>query len=321
MRYQKTFFLVISFFLLGFPVLAQEIDVSAVVPSVLPVCGDGNCDSEETCSNCPQDCGICEEVEGVVISLPPQAFLETKITFKGKAYLNADVFLLKNGEIVSSAKAKNNAKFEISLSNISPKIYNFGIWTKDNENRRSITRTFNVKIIPNRTIIINDIFIPPSIATDKIEVEKNDLLKIFGQSVPVAKISIFVKSEKSKIEIVKKTSVNEKGAWFYNFNTEGIDYGDYFVQAQAKHKKDISPLSQAIFFKISDIDKYRSEFAIFKGDLNSDGKVNIVDFSIIVYWYKRQLSPKILEIERKNLNNDGKIDLIDFSIIAYYWTG
>ena len=27
--------------------------------SVEPVCGDGTCDSDETCSNCPGDCGVC----------------------------------------------------------------------------------------------------------------------------------------------------------------------------------------------------------------------------------------------------------------------
>ena len=53
-----------------------------------------------------------------------------------------------------------------------------------------------------------------------------------------------------------------------------------------------------------------------KGDLNNDKKVNLVDFSIEAYWYKKKNPPANVD-----LNHDGKVDLIDFSIMAYYWTG
>jgi hypothetical protein len=34
----------------------------------LPVCGDGNCDASESCSECAADCGICPSVQSVVQS-------------------------------------------------------------------------------------------------------------------------------------------------------------------------------------------------------------------------------------------------------------
>jgi hypothetical protein len=51
-------------------------------------------------------------------------------------------------------------------------------------------------------------------------------------------------------------------------------------------------------------------------DLNSDCKVNLVDFSILKYWNKKKNPPV-----RVDLNKDRKIDIVDFSIMAYYWTG
>jgi len=54
-----------------------------------------------------------------------------------------------------------------------------------------------------------------------------------------------------------------------------------------------------------------------KGDLNSDGKVNLVDFSIAAYWYGRVFLPAA---KASDLNSDGKVDLADFSIMAYYWS-
>ena len=53
-----------------------------------------------------------------------------------------------------------------------------------------------------------------------------------------------------------------------------------------------------------------------KGDLSGDNKVNLIDFSILAYWYKR---PQPLA--KNDLNADGKVDLIDFSIMAFHWTG
>jgi len=50
-------------------------------------------------------------------------------------------------------------------------------------------------------------------------------------------------------------------------------------------------------------------------DLNCDGRINIVDFSILLYWFNR-LSPPY----RVDFNKDGLVDIIDFSIMAFYWT-
>jgi hypothetical protein len=51
-------------------------------------------------------------------------------------------------------------------------------------------------------------------------------------------------------------------------------------------------------------------------DLNTDDKVNIIDFSIMAYWYNRKNPPKSVDF-----NHDGVFNLADFSILAYYWTG
>jgi hypothetical protein len=52
------------------------------------------------------------------------------------------------------------------------------------------------------------------------------------------------------------------------------------------------------------------------GDIDNDNHVDLVDFSIMAYWYGRSGFPAAYD-----LNGDGKIDLADFSIMAYYWTG
>ena len=49
-------------------------------------------------------------------------------------------------------------------------------------------------------------------------------------------------------------------------------------------------------------------------DLNCDGYVDIIDFSIMYYWFDKKDPPA-----RIDLAKDGKVDLADFSVMAYYW--
>ncbi len=50
-------------------------------------------------------------------------------------------------------------------------------------------------------------------------------------------------------------------------------------------------------------------------DLNCDGRVDIYDFSILLYYLKNQGSFEAIH----DLKPDGKIDLSDISIMFYYW--
>jgi uncharacterized membrane protein YgcG len=51
-------------------------------------------------------------------------------------------------------------------------------------------------------------------------------------------------------------------------------------------------------------------------DFNGDNRVDIVDFSIMLYYYGRSDTAAL----RYDLNHDGVVDLPDVSILMYYWT-
>ncbi len=48
-------------------------------------------------------------------------------------------------------------------------------------------------------------------------------------------------------------------------------------------------------------------------DFNCDGKVNVQDLSMMLYWWDKPREPY-------DLNRDGAIDIQDISILMYYWT-
>ena len=83
----------------------------------------------------------------------------------------------------------------------------------------------------------------------------------------------------------------------------------------------ISGFGRVISFTVGTKNVVKTTEIKLKGDLNGDNKVNLIDFSITAFWYKRVLSANFLVKETEALNGDGKVDLVDFSIMAFFWTG
>ncbi|MCX6702938.1 MAG: hypothetical protein NTW60_03680, partial [Candidatus Wolfebacteria bacterium] len=242
------------------------------------------------------------------------------VIFSGKAYPLSDVTLIKDAQVVAETKAGPDANFQISLSGISAGTYSFGVWAEDSMGLRSITYTFSVSVTSGVTTNVSGIFMPPTITTDKSEVKKGDLVNILGRSAPQAEISVYVNSDQ---ELLKKTLADASGAWLYKLDTDELDSGDHSARSRGYVSGDISVFSQLMFFKVGTKNVAAASLTKCpaKGDINNDCKVNLIDFSIAAYWWKRPLSQAFVSLEKLKLNSDGNLDLVDFSIMAYYWSG
>ncbi|MDD3491365.1 MAG: hypothetical protein PHG13_00075 [Candidatus Pacebacteria bacterium] len=243
---------------------------------------------------------------------------ETRINFTGKAYPKSTVTLLKDAQVAATVMAGSDANFTLSLSGISAGNYIFSIYSEDKYGNRSSLLTFPVGVTFGVITNVSGVFIAPTIEVDKEEVKRGDSIAIFGQSLSNANITIQVSSDE---EIFVNTESDSDGVYLYNFGTEVLDYGDHFTKSKAAKENEISSFSQAVSFLVGTRNVIKEVQKCGKADLNCDGKVNLVDFSIAAYWYKKVLSAEFAKIEQERLNGDGKIDLVDFSIMAYYWTG
>ena len=93
--------------------------------------------------------------------------------------------------------------------------------------------------------------------------------------------------------------------------------GNHKTKSKSTVGGEISPFGKVVSFVIGTKNVEAALPAtVQKGDLNGDSRVNLIDFSITAYWYKRPSPPPAVD-----LNGDKKVDLIDFSIMAFYWTG
>jgi hypothetical protein len=176
-----------------------------------------------------------------------------------------------------------------------------------------------VYVTDGTTTNINGIFLAPTISVDKAQVKKGDTITIFGESAVNADISITVNSVN---EFFAQTKSDAHGVYLYKFDSSLLEYGDHSTKSKSILGSEISPYSTSARFSVGNSTTLASNKKCpAKGDVNGDCKVNLVDFSIAAFWYKRTLSASFLSIEKEKLSGDAKVDLRDFSILAYYWTG
>lgn len=242
-------------------------------------------------------------------SAPPQ----TSIIFTGRAYPGAQVVILKDGQLSSSIQTSTNANFEVILTGMASGNYNFSIYSFDKANNKSSSMTFTINLAAETTTKVSGIFVSPTIEADKQSVRQGDNMTFFGYSYPQSQITLAVSSEQ---EFFLSTMANDNGYYFYNLDSSLLTYGEHSVRSRATYLDESSDFSQPASFVVGSISSYSPSPHSLAVDLNQDNKVNLIDFSILAYWYNRSAPPSDTD-----LNADSRVDLIDFSILAYHWTG
>ncbi len=230
------------------------------------------------------------------------------ISFSGIAYPFAPVTLLLDGQDLVTVYAGIDAKFFVGMPSLPIGSYTFSFSATDSHGRRSIVYTIPVKISDNLEVSINGVYIPPSISVS----QGISNFKIEGETAPGALVNIYIDNEP-----IPSGSIfsDMNGKYEKDFSYSGFLKGFHFAKSNFSSGGVVSVFSRILNFPIGVPFGIADECDI-PADLSDDCRVNLVDFSILAYWYKRDAVP-----ESVDLNNDQKVDMSDFSIMAYYWTG
>ncbi len=321
--------------------VVSETGTVNVIATVLG-CGDGNIQSGEECdgsnlagqsctskgfsggflsctASCTFNISTCTSAPPPPPQPPPGGGMvyftpQTTVNFSGRAYPRSVVTILKDAQIAATTVAGTDANFQVTVSGLSSGNYIFSIYAEDNNGNRSSLLSFPLSVTSGDSANVSGIFIAPTIAVDKSEVKQGESIAIFGTSAPNSEITILVNSEK---EFFSKVKADKEGVYLYNFDTTPLTIGQHHAKSKSAIGGAISSFSKTVGFAVgTKTVLVQPKTAPAKGDLNGDKKVNLVDFSIFAYWYKRPSPPASVD-----LNGDGRIDLVDFSIMAFYWTG
>lgn len=244
-------------------------------------------------------------VTATIVAKPTTA----EVTFKGNGSPGAFVTILRGGAIVGTTQILTNGSFSKKITSLPPGISVFGIYAEDTEGRKTRTIYYTINLAAGISTTLSGVFLSPTISLSSSQVYKGEKVLISGSTYPLSTVIIFL-SPGNKLFTTK---ARKSGKWSYNLNTYGLGKGTYDLIARA-----LSPLGE-----YSDFSSELS-FEIFPrrvikcrgADLNIDGKVDIIDFSILLYFWEERNPIN----NCANINNSGVVDLIDLSIMMYYWT-
>ena len=254
---------------------------------------------------------------GLYLPYPPLPG-DPGVILEGYAFPNKEVVILKDGIEVGRSLAGPGADFGGFLADLTRGVYTFSLWADDADGLRSNTFSTTFWIDNGTQTTVSDIILSPTISSAHSSVTAGDNLETYGYSVPGSKIETWMYLESDgdidERNVLKSEGVvSDTGKWTLLIDTGALTNGVYLLKART-----IMGVQESGFSRVLEISVGAGEIeeeGICSGaDLNHDGRVNLTDFSILLYhWGTNDACA--------DQNHDGNVDLTDFSIMMYYWTG
>ena len=319
-----------------------------VLEGRVPGCGDGVVESGESCDGSSLNAQSCTTLgfSGGALACAPTCIFDTSactissggggggggastksakslVAFEGRAMPFGHITLLIDGSIVASTTADQLGQFAFSARNLPRGTYQFDVYGTDSSGIQTASYSLRSTIASKSVLKIEGIFLGPSITSDMLEVVPKRPIVFSGFAVPNSRILITLKGEQGHTTFFV-ASTSAEGMYSYTVQTDILQRGYYSASAQSFLFNASSTPSRTIWVRIGDANISRTETQSTcpaRGDLNSDCKVNLTDFSILMFWFRQRLNSDFIQREKSSLSGDGQADLVDFSILFFNWTG
>jgi hypothetical protein len=217
-----------------------------------------------------------------------------------------------DGDAVGTVRTNSRGEFLFNLE-VEPGTASFSFWANDVSGTRSATFTTTFDVTQGAVTSVNGILIPPTIHTTTAQINPGAIVILDGQTVPNATIQVSVDNAAPTLTTVADAT----GRWQVSFNTSGLRADTHTVKARfiegtgALKRESTYGTALSLFVGVEGK-------ATSNSDLNRDGKVNLVDFSILVFWWG---TPGGNSNPPADINSNAKVGLEDFSILLFNWTG
>lgn len=238
-----------------------------------------------------------------------------RVIINGFAFPNSDITVLVDGQIAETARADSDGDFSVIIDAIARGVYTFGVYATDENDVKSTTFSTSFSVQGARTSSLSNVNIMPSIVVDPDPAEIGSSVTISGFSIPNAEITIENQKDGSSQSLKRFTTTsNGSGAWSIDVSTNGFVQGTYKVRAKAEQADGVKTnYSDYTFYGVGqEADRQ------INADLNRDGSVNLIDFSILLFWWNTSGGDSDPPAD---INGDGDVSLTDFSILLFNWTG
>jgi len=240
---------------------------------------------------------------------------DARVVITGYAFPRSTVYALVDGNIVENVRASNDGQYSITVDKIARGVYTFGVYALDAAQNRSSTFSTSFTVTGARTSALSNINIAPTIKATPDPVSPGTNLILSGYALPSATVTI--ENEKDGTATSRQTITvpsDANGVWSTTINTNNFSVGTYKARAKAEQVSGVTTNFSG--YKLYGVGQ--NAIKQINADLNRDSKVNLVDFSILLFWWNTDGGTSD---PAADINADGKVNLTDFSILLFNWTG
>ncbi len=237
-----------------------------------------------------------------------------RVVISGYAFPDSDVTILIDGQLHDTVIADADGSYSITLDEIARGAYTFGVYAVGDNDVKSSTFSTSFTVTGARTSSLSNINVVPSVLVDPDPVDIGQTLTMSGYALPNAIISI--ENSQRESSIVKEISAtsNSDGFWSTTVDTGSFSQDTYQVRVKSEQEDGAETgWSNYTYYGVGG----EAEAPLFP-DLNRDGFVNLVDFSILLFWWATDGGDSDPPAD---INRDGNVTLTDFSILLFNWTG
>lgn len=242
----------------------------------------------------------------------PRQLGETQISIVGHGYPAQTINILLDTRLVGSVRTTTAGRFEFTTP-ASPGTASLGFWSLDNNNTRSITLNTTFDVTQGAITNITGIILPPTIRLSAQNVNPSDQVTVSGQAVPNATIEVIVGNN----ELTQATTSNALGNWSVVLDTTRLRVAEHTIRARSITGN--PPLrAQSNFSTALQLFVGVDGRPTTASDLNRDTRVNLIDFSILIFWWGTDGGDSDPPAD---INGNGRVGIEDFSILLFNWTG
>lgn len=248
---------------------------------------------------------ILKGVSTVSVVIPSTS---SSLELAGFTSPGAFVTILLDTAVAGTTTADSNGNFYKLLTGLTGGTHNIDIHAEDVLTRTTQTTSFSVDLFLNTTTTLNNIAIPSTINAHPTTMFERGPITLSGLSHPLSQITVFMQGTSLYSDVVVANSLGE---WSYTFDSRfnTLNTGLNYVYAREVVVGGyISDFTQNFYFTVN---------SCLRADVNCDSYVNLVDFSIMLYYWMQSYPTNF----RADINDDFVVNLTDFSIMLFYWTG
>ncbi len=282
---------------------------------------DPGCDSytDDDESTAVQGGGGGSGVSAVYHPTPTPSSVSTgSSAFYGITIPNTLIRVLQDGIVVETVRSDEDGRFTVMVSLLGDGLHTFSFIAVTDY---GTTLPFALPLIRkgNEETETTGIALSPVVAASVTSIARGESLSVFGYAQPASPVQIEVHSDPVFVQTVQSGA---DGSFEVAFPTDGLAFGEHAIYAKTFINGAWTDLSLPWRFTVgtqTTIAPIVSE--VCHADVNGDGRVNIVDLSVLEEWFEKPLSTEMRKTEASCLSGDGEITPIDLSILGYYWTG